>query len=70
MTHCCGRPMGRLHVLSLALVVAILVGYASGASAQMVRGVTDTEIVIGTIADLSGSVHRGREQHSSHPHGV
>jgi branched-chain amino acid transport system substrate-binding protein len=54
MAHRCGRPLGRLHVLSSALVVVILLGYASGTSAQMVRGVTDTEIVIGTIADLSG----------------
>ena len=54
MAHCCGRPLGRLHVLSFALITATLLGYASGASAQMMRGVTDTEIVIGTIADLSG----------------
>jgi branched-chain amino acid transport system substrate-binding protein len=49
-----GGPQGRLHVFSSALVVACLLGCASGASAQTVRGVTDTEIVIGTIADLSG----------------
>jgi branched-chain amino acid transport system substrate-binding protein len=49
-----GGPQGRVHYLSATLVVAVLLGYTSGASAQMVRGVTDTEIVIGTIADLSG----------------
>jgi branched-chain amino acid transport system substrate-binding protein len=53
MAHYFGGPQGRLHFLSSVLVVACLLGYAPGASAQMVRGITDTEIVIGTIADLS-----------------
>jgi branched-chain amino acid transport system substrate-binding protein len=44
---------GRSRLCLLASVLAV-VGFVAGASAQTVRGVTDTEIVIGTITDLSG----------------
>ncbi len=54
MARYLGWPIGRLHVLASAFAVAGLLGCPSSASAQTVRGVTDTEIVIGTIADLSG----------------
>jgi branched-chain amino acid transport system substrate-binding protein len=37
-----------------AIAVAGVLGIAATASAQTVRGVTDTEIVIGTVTDLSG----------------
>jgi len=45
--------------MKYGLAVASLVGaatilFASGVAAQTVRGVTDTEIVIGTVTDLSG----------------
>jgi branched-chain amino acid transport system substrate-binding protein len=49
-----GGTLNRLRALASVLAIASLLAYASVASAQMVRGVTDTEIVIGTIADLSG----------------
>jgi branched-chain amino acid transport system substrate-binding protein len=37
-----------------ALVVAVLIVVGMPAHAQSVRGVTDTEIVVGTVTDLSG----------------
>ena len=49
-----GRPLVCLQVLASVLAVAGVLGCPSSASSQTVRGVTDTEIVIGTIADLSG----------------
>jgi branched-chain amino acid transport system substrate-binding protein len=48
-----GGGVDRLRLLVSALAVASLLGYTSGALAQTVRGVTDTEVVIGTITDLS-----------------
>ena len=44
------RPWSRLLGLAAAFAVAGL----GGADAQTVRGVTDTEIVVGTVTDLSG----------------
>ena len=44
-----GRARLRLYVSAVAFAA-----FATTASAQTVRGVTDTEIVIGTVTDLSG----------------
>ena len=50
-----GAGFGRLRLLTSAIAIAGTLGYFTAtASAQTVRGVTDTEIVIGTITDLSG----------------
>jgi branched-chain amino acid transport system substrate-binding protein len=53
MAQYLGCPLRRLHAFASAFAIAGLLGCPSGASAQTVRGVTDTEVVIGTIADLS-----------------
>jgi branched-chain amino acid transport system substrate-binding protein len=52
MSSYAGYRTGR--VLAAALGLASLLGNATGAPAQTLRGVTDTEIVIGTITPLSG----------------
>lgn len=44
----------RRHILAAAGALALSAALPSLASAQAVRGVTDTEIVIGTYTDLSG----------------
>ena len=44
---------------SLAIAIAGLIARAGGATAQSVHGVTDTEIVIGANADLSGLAASG-----------
>jgi hypothetical protein len=36
------------------VVAALLIVLAGSAHAQHLRGVTDTEIVVGTVTDLSG----------------
>lgn len=47
--------MRRMFLAGAAAAVGVLaVGLAQPASAQAVRGVTDTEIIIGTYTDLSG----------------
>ena len=47
-----GAGFGRLRLCISA--IAGMLGIAATASAQTIRGVTDTEIVIGTVTDLSG----------------
>ena len=47
-----GAGFGRLRLCVSAIAVAGVLGIA--ATAQHFRGVTDTEIVIGTVTDLSG----------------
>ena len=47
-----GAGFGRLRLCVSA--IAGMLGIAATASAQTIRGVTDTEIVIGTVTDLSG----------------
>ncbi len=49
-----GAGFGRLCLCLSAIAVAGVLGSAATASAQTIRGVTDTEIVIGTVTDLSG----------------
>jgi branched-chain amino acid transport system substrate-binding protein len=49
-----GGGRARLRVFATALSLAAFAAFAASASAQTVRGVTDTEIVIGTVTDLSG----------------
>ena len=49
------RVLIGLRLVIPALAASGLLVLSSGARAQSVRGVTDTEIVIGTIADLSGA---------------
>jgi len=49
-----GAGFGRLRLCVSAIAVAGVFGIAATASAQTIRGVTDTEIVIGTVTDLSG----------------
>jgi branched-chain amino acid transport system substrate-binding protein len=49
-----GAGLYRLRLCVSAIAVAGVLGIAATASAQTVRGVTDTEIVIGTVTDLSG----------------
>jgi branched-chain amino acid transport system substrate-binding protein len=44
----------RRHILAAAGALALSAALPSLAAAQAVRGVTDTEIVIGTYTDLSG----------------
>ncbi len=46
-----GGGRARLRLFAAALTLA---AFTASASAQTVRGVTDTEIVIGTVTDLSG----------------
>jgi branched-chain amino acid transport system substrate-binding protein len=41
----------RLHVLTVAFVSAIGI---TAAAAEAIHGVTDTEVLIGTVTDLSG----------------
>jgi branched-chain amino acid transport system substrate-binding protein len=47
------RP-GSRPLLALAIAIASVLGHQSSTTAQVVRGVTDAEVVIGTITDLSG----------------
>ena len=47
------RPFISLRLVISALATSGLLVFSSGARAQSARGVTDTEIVIGTVADLS-----------------
>ena len=49
-----GAGFGRLRLVTSAFAIASTLGCFTAASAQTVRGVTDTEIVIGTVTDLSG----------------
>ena len=49
-----GAGFGHARLYVSAIVVAAVLGIAATASAQTIRGVTDTEIVIGTVTDLSG----------------
>jgi branched-chain amino acid transport system substrate-binding protein len=49
-----GAGFGRLRLYVSAIAVAGVLGITATASAQTIRGVTDTEIVIGTVTDLSG----------------
>ena len=49
-----GAGFGRLRLCVSAIAVAGVFGLAATVSAQTIRGVTDTEIVIGTVTDLSG----------------
>jgi branched-chain amino acid transport system substrate-binding protein len=53
MASCSVGGLARLRLQAAALAAVILFGYVSSSSAEAVRGVTDTKIVIGTIADLS-----------------
>ena len=47
------RP-GSRPLLALAIAIASVLGHQSSTTAQVVRGVTDAEVVIGTVTDLSG----------------
>ncbi len=49
-----GAGFGRLRLCVSAMAIAGVLSIAATASAQTIRGVTDTEIVIGTVTDLSG----------------